>query len=185
MSVPLAALRRPRVIVAVAALVALTAAPAHAIDGVSLELGTGDGVDMGRAGVQWDWNVRWLQGANWHVGGYWDVALGYWKRRDTAPDQHDDLVDLGVTPVFRFQPNGFVGPYVEAGIGFHLLSHSSIGDKRMSTAFQFGDHIGIGYRFGAKSGYDVGYRFQHVSNGGIKHPNSGINFHQVRVQYRF
>ena len=42
------------------------------------------------------------------------------------------------------------GPYVEAGIGLHLLSHSSIGDKRLSTAFQFGDHLGVGYRFGAK-----------------------------------
>jgi hypothetical protein len=55
----------------------------------------------------------------------------------------------------------------------------------MSTAFQFGSHIGLGYRFGAKRSYEIGYRFQHISNAGIKKPNPGINFHQVRVQYHF
>lgn len=164
----------------------LTAAqPSHAIDGMSLELGGGDGVDMGRLGVQWDWNKRWFQGRNWHLGGYWDVAVGYWNRGDTRAGEHDDLFDLGVTPVFRIQPNGLVGPYVEAGIGVHLLSHSSIGDRRMSTSFQFGDHVGLGYRFGAKGAFDVGYRFQHLSNASIKRPNPGINFHQIRLQYNF
>ena len=53
----------------------------------------------------------------------------------------------------------------------------------MSTAFQFGNHIGVGYRFGAKGSYDLGYRFQHLSNASIKRPNAGINFNQVRLQY--
>jgi opacity protein-like surface antigen len=90
-----------------------------------------------------------------------------------------------LTPVFRLQPNALAGPYVEAGIGFHLLSHSSIGDNRLSTAFQFGSHVGVGYRFGAKHSFEVGYRFQHISNAGIKDPNAGMNFHQVRAQYHF
>jgi hypothetical protein len=83
------------------------------------------------------------------------------------------------------QPNGLVGPFIEAAVGFHLLSHTSIGDRRMSTAFQFGNHIGVGYRFGAKAHYELGYRFQHLSNASIKRPNPGINFHQIRLQYHF
>jgi len=66
-----------------------------------------------------------------------------------------------------------------------LISNSSIGDTRMSTAFQFGSHIGFGYRFGVTNSFDIGYRFQHLSNAGIKHPNSGINFHQIRLQHNF
>jgi len=31
--------------------------------------------------------------------------------------------------------------------------------------------------------YDLSYRFQRISNGNIKHPNDGINFHQIRLQY--
>jgi lipid A 3-O-deacylase len=167
------------------AVLASTALPSRALDGVSFEVGSGDGVRMGRAALQWDWKSRMLQGANWHVGGYWDVALGYWNRNDTRPGEHDELYDFGLTPVLRLQPNGLTGPYIEAGIGLHLLSHTSIGDKQMSTAFQFGNHAGVGYRFGPKGSYEIGYRFQHISNAGIKKPNPGVNFHQLRVQYHF
>jgi hypothetical protein len=169
----------------VLALLALAAAPARALDGVSFEVGGGDDIKMGRAALQWDWSTRLLRGANWHVGGYWDVALGYWNSDHSRPGRHDELFDFGLTPVLRLQPNALAGPYVEAGLGLHVLSHTSIGDKQMSTAVQFGSHIGVGYRFGAKRSYEVGYRFQHVSNAGIKKPNPGINFHQIRVQYHF
>ena len=162
----------------------LAGATAAAVDGVAAEAGQGDGTDMGRLAVQWDWTQRWLQGSNWHLGGYWDLGLGYW-RRDAAPRQNGSIADLGLTPVFRLQRNDLQGPYVEAAIGFHYLSRTQIGDKRLSTRFQFGDHLGVGYRFGARQAWDVGYRYQHLSNAGIKRPNNGINFHQVRLQYHF
>jgi hypothetical protein len=166
-------------------LMVCSAAPAHAVDGVAFEIGSGDSVDMARVAVQWHWKKRWFQGANWHLGGYWDIAFGYWHRGSARPGEHEDLYEIGLTPVFRVQPNGLVGPYVEAAIGLHLLSHTSIGDRRMSTNYQFGDHVGLGFRFGAKAHYDLGYRFQHLSNASIKRPNPGINFHQIRLQYNF
>jgi hypothetical protein len=159
-------------------------APSHAIDGIAVEGGRGDGADMGRLGVQWDWNKRWFQGQNWHVGGYWDLAVGYWKR-SSPPGFNEEITDIGFTPVFRLQQNDLRGPYLEAAIGFHLLSKTSLGDKRFSTRFQFGDHVGAGVRFGPKGQYDLGYRFQHLSNADIKKPNNGIEFHQIRFQYHF
>ena len=33
--------------------------------------------------------------------------------------------------------------------------------------------------------YDLGYRFQHLSNADIKKPNDGINFNQIRFSYHF
>ena len=57
--------------------------------------------------------------------------------------------------------------------------------ENFGSSFQFGDHIGAGVRFGDKGRYDVGYRYQHLSNAGIKEPNQGINFHQLRLQYHF
>jgi opacity protein-like surface antigen len=159
-------------------------ATANAVDSVSLEAGRGDGTDMVRVGIQWDWTKRWLQGENWHVGGYWDLALGQWHR-SSPPGFNEDITEIGLTPVFRLQRNDRLGPYVEAGIGAHLLSRTSLGDKRFSTAFQFGDHVGAGIRFGANGAFDLAYRFQHLSNGGIKDPNDGMNFHQIRFQYRF
>ncbi|MBI4195466.1 MAG: acyloxyacyl hydrolase [Betaproteobacteria bacterium] len=159
-------------------------APAGAIDGISVEAGSGDGTDMGRIGVQRDWKTRWFQGQNWHLGGYWDLAVGYWHR-SAPPGFNDDITEIGLTPVFRLQQNDLRGPYLEGAIGFHLLSRTSLGDKRFSTQFQFGDHLGLGVRFGPGGRYDFGYRFQHLSNAGIKKPNNGIEFHQIRFQYRF
>jgi len=158
--------------------------PARAIDGVAVEIGNGDSTDMARIAIQYDWKQRWFQGANWHLGGYWDLGLGQWHR-SAAANQNADITEIGVTPVFRVQQNSLRGPYGELAIGAHFLSNTSIGDKHFSTSFQFGDHLGVGYRFGAKGAYDLSYRYQHLSNGGIKRPNSGMNFSQIRLQYHF
>ena len=166
-------------------LLGVASAPALAIDGIAVEAGNGDSTDMGRVAIQWDWKSRWFQGKDWHLGGYWDLGVGYWKWRDPLPGQNEEIVEIGLTPVLRLQPNDLKGLYVEAGIGAHVLSRSTIGSKRFSTLFQFGDHMGAGYRFGDKGAFDLGYRYQHLSNASIKRPNNGINFHQIRLQYHF
>lgn len=157
------------------------------VDGIAVEGGTGDdGVDMVRVAVQWDWKKPLYQGRNWHLGAHLDLGLGYWTD-NAAPGRNDDLFEIGLTPVFRVQRDAgvFRGIYGEAAVGAHLLSHTSIGDRRMSTAFQFGSHAGVGYRFGTKDAFDVSYRFQHFSNASIKRLNQGINFNQIRLQYHF
>lgn len=169
----------------------LVPASAHAVDGISLELGSSDStnasVDMGRVGLQWNWSKRWALGSNWHIGGYWDVTFGHWSN-DSPQRTNSSVTDFGITPVFRLQQTNASGasPYLEAAVGFHLLSDTSVSQQRkFSTMFQFGDHVGVGLRFGHKQAFDLGYRYQHLSNAGIKKPNQGINFHQVRLQYSF
>ena len=163
----------------------LSAMPACALDGVTFEGGWGSSdTAMARASFQWDWKTRLLQGANWHVGGYWDAGLSYWNHDNTPTGQNDELFDFNLTPVFRLQPNGLAGPYTEAGVGAHILTSSSIGNRSMGASYQFGAHVGLGYRFDRK-GFEIGYRFQHISNAGITEPNDGINFHQLRLQYHY
>jgi hypothetical protein len=168
-----------------AGVLALAGNPALAVSGVAVEAGQGDGTDMGRIAVQWAWSKRWFEGQEWHLGGYWDLGAGYWNRDDVRPGQNDEIFEIGLTPVFRVQRNDLGGPYAELGIGAHILSRTSLGDKRFSTLFQFGDHLGVGYRFGPKGAFDLSYRYQHLSNGSIKRPNNGINFNQIRLQYHF
>ncbi len=166
---------------------AMSSGVAWSADGVALELGNGNGADMGRVGLVWDWGKKWFAEGDWHVGGYWDVSLGYWDAHSSAGG-NNDIVDVGVTPVFRLQQNTLSGlaPYVEGGIGLRLLSATQVNaDRKLGSAFQFGDHVGVGLRFGSKGQYDLGYRYQHLSNGGIKDPNQGINFNQIRFTYRF
>ncbi len=155
------------------------ATPAMAIDGVAVEAGSGNGADMWRVGVQWDWDKRWLETGNWHLGAYWDLQAGQWKGKERR------ITDIGFTPVFRFQQTrrDSFSPYIEGAIGFHLISKTRLDDERaFGSAFQFGDHVGIGARFGERGRYDLSLRLQHLSNGSIKEPNDGINFAQVRFQ---
>lgn len=164
------------------------ASPAsRAVDGISVEAGNGNATDMARIGLQWDWQKKWFTGGSWHVSGYWDASLGYWHGHSAAGD-NQNITDIGLTPVFRLQQNNpsGVAPYLEGAIGFHLLSRTFINaDRKFGSSFQFGDHVGAGIRFGPKGAYDLSYRFQHLSNGGIKEPNQGINFNQIRFAYHF
>jgi lipid A 3-O-deacylase len=164
---------------AAAAVMLVASGSVRAVDGASFEVGSGNGVDLWRAGIQWKWQKRWFEGKDWHVGGYWDLQLGQWNGAS-------NITDISLTPTFRLQRNAGYGPYLEGAIGFHYLSGKNItAGKQFSTNFQFGDHIGAGMRFGDQGNWDLGVRFQHVSNGGIKKPNPGINFTQLRLQYHF
>jgi lipid A 3-O-deacylase len=163
---------------AAGALCLAAAAPARAVDGYSVEAGHGDeDTNLVRVGVQWKWHWKARERHRFHMTGYWDLSFGAWSKDHT-------LYDVGFTPVFRLQREDGPGPYAEAAIGFHFLSEVNIAQGRVfSSHFQFGDHIGLGYRFGEGGKYDVSVRVQHLSNGGIDRPNPGINFLQLRLQY--
>lgn len=172
-------------------LLALAAPPTRALDGLSFAGGpdasSNANVDLYRVGAQWDWHKRWFETAGWHLGGYWDLQAGYWDN-SSENKTNSGLWELAFTPVFRVQQNqpSAFSPYVEFGVGAHLLSETSVStQRRFGTAFQFGSHAGIGARFGPKNAFDLGYRFQHLSNASIKTPNNGINFHVLRLGYWF
>jgi len=159
--------------------------PAHAVDSVSLEVASASRTQAVRAGLQWDWSSKWWQSNGTHIGGYWDLSLGQWRAtRFQNRDATQSITDLGFTPVFRFQRDDMRGLYGEFGIGAHYLTglYDNNG-KHLSTHFQFGDHIGIGYVF--RNGLDLGLRYQHFSNGGYSEPNDGVNFVVLRLRYGF
>ncbi len=169
----------------VSAMLVMQAVPAWAMDGVAVEVGQDRETEMARLALQWQWSNRWLQVQSWHVGGHWDLSVAQWQRDQTVAGERTQITEIGLTPVFRLQGNDLRGLYLEGGIGAHLLSATQLGNKRFSTAFQFGDHLGFGYRFGARGAMDVSYRYQHLSNADIKKPNDGINAHQLRLHYWF
>lgn len=158
-------------------LIALLCLPraAAALDGVSFEGGRGSGeTNLVRMGLQWRGHDKWLEHSSWHVAHYMDLAFGGWNNGNRT------VYDVGVTPVFRFE-RASGSPYFEAAIGFHAVSRLEFENNReTSTKFQFGDHLGVGILRGR---YDFGLRLQHLSNGGIRNPNPGINFLIFRVQY--
>ena len=97
------------------------------------------------------------------------------------------LVAFGVYPVLRYDIGQMAGvvPYLEAAIGFNLLTHTWIEERRLSTAFQFGEFVGVGFAFGDKRQFDIGARDQHISNADIKRPNDGLTYGSIVFQYHF
>jgi opacity protein-like surface antigen len=178
-----------KLIAAAAALLAMHSAFAadnQLVDSVSLDVGTGSKIKIVRLGVQKDWDARWFQSNGTHLSGYWDASFAYWRgnQANNVPGAHMHLSDLGFTPVFRFENDNKKGIYYEGGIGVHRLSDLyNNDDNRLSTRFQFGDHIGVGYVFDNK--WEVGAKIQHFSNGGYKKPNSGVNFIELKASYHF
>jgi hypothetical protein len=161
----------------------------YAVDGVFIEYGEANNVEMSRVGALWDWDGSWLDDGDWQVTGFWEASLGRW-RGHRPDDNNQTITEVGITPVFRFAPKSAVAgmtPYLEGGfIGLHLISPTFIyNDRKFGSAFQFGNHIGFGARFGGQRQFDLGYRFQHLSNGDIKQPNQGVNFSQLHFIYHF
>jgi len=85
--------------------------------------------------------------------------------------------DVNATSIWRNEkPWG----YWEAGFGGYLLSKTINNDEnRLPSSWQFGSHIGFGFRLGKNQTLGVGV--QHLSNAGIKQPNGGIDL--LFVQY--
>jgi lipid A 3-O-deacylase len=172
--------------VTLAAVLACTSSFSSAVDSASVEFGSGDKTKMARIGAQWKWESQWWKSNGTHISGYWDATLAQWRgnRFQNIPGNTQNITAIGITPVFRLQNDNHKGLYVEAGIGAHLLSELYDNDSRkLSTRFQFGDHVGVGYVFG--NNLDLGLKIQHFSNGSIKKPNSGVDFAVVRIRHQF
>jgi hypothetical protein len=171
-----------------AALLALLASvPAFAgVGSAALEAGGGARVQMVRASVQMPWGGPMWQSNGTHIAAHWDLSVAQWRGNayQNVPGQRQNITVIGATPTFRFQRDGARGFYLEGAIGYHLLSELYDNDSnKLSTAFQFGDHVGVGYVF--NNGWDATFKVQHFSNGGIKRPNSGVNFLVLRVARPF
>lgn len=167
-----------------------SASAAHAADGLfdsaSVEAGGGEHMQLVRLAAQRDWNQAWLPTHGYHLSGYWDANVAFWRanRWLDVPGQSHNLGVVGITPVFRWEADDKRGFYADAGIGAALFSDVYRNTHRqLSTAFEFADHIGAGYTFANK--WEVSARLQHYSNGGIKHPNGGVNLFFLKAGHRF
>ena len=155
-----------------------------------LQAGTTGNTHGLTAGATWDWPQQWTLGGG-RVTGYWEASVSQWSyvaAHESAYTRRTAwLAQVGLIPVFRLRPTGGASPwFFEAGVGFTLTSSLYETDrKRFSTSFNFADHLAVGRNFGQRSGHELSLRLQHFSNGGIKRPNPGEDFIQLRYAYRF
>ncbi len=159
---------------------------ASAFDSTTLELLTGNQSEVIRLGLRSPTNVKFAPFPQSKVTLAWQYSLAYWRenRPENDPSRSESLIDLGLTPIWRLGSPNAAGWYGEAGIGAHILSkHYNNNGREFSTKFQFASHLGGGYAF--EDHWMLAVKVEHVSNGGIKHPNPGANFIGVQIGRRF
>lgn len=136
------------------------------------------------ATVPWQhWRAS-LWGAE--VRGYWDASLSRWAA-DGAHHNRVHSTVLEVTPSFRLVPNAGRSPFfLDAGVGASLANHRYVTQNAaFSTRLNFASHIGAGFAFGDQRRHEIQLRIHHVSNAGLKKPNPGETFVQLRYALHF
>ncbi len=151
---------------------------------VFVQAGKEGGTDSATLGLTWDTPVRWSLGGG-VLALFAEASVSEWSY-PTLGDRAT-LTQVAAVPVFRFRGAGGASPwFAEAAVGLSLTNHLyDDGRKHFSTAFNFADHLGVGYDFGSHRQHELAARVEHFSNGSIKEPNPGKTFLQVRYAYRF
>ena len=126
--------------------------------------------------------------ANWNLPWHWDLGRA-WELRCR--------LDLTAGCLTGEGENGFVGtigpslvleqgrfPLVlVGGVSPTVLSRDTFGSTDFGVPFQFTSHVGLRCHLG--SHFDVGYRFQHMSNAHLSDHNPGLDLHMFTLGYRF
>lgn len=156
----------------------LAAASSLAPDGLDFTGGYGDNIAIYGIGVRWDSICACAPLKSAGIDLRLAAQVAYWRGHE-HPASNSSIWDFGLTPIFHWSgPDvAAIRPFLEAGIGAHLISETRINTERgFSTAFQFGEIGVVGFGFGDKHRYEVGALVQHVSNGAIKEPNNGLTY---------
>lgn len=163
----------------------LAAATTHA-GSVQAVLGASHDVDVLRLGWRSDAWRTWTKPGGTRLELRTQADLSYWHAR--GPDMAQrEATDLGITPILHtVWPGGQTwAPYLDVGAGLHLVSHTRIGRRDLSTAVQFGELIGAGLMLDPQRRLGIGVLVQHESNGGIKKPNGGFTYVALTLSYRY
>jgi hypothetical protein len=154
--------------------------------GVFVEGGISDDSRSAVAGIAWTW----VQPSKWGAGnasGYLETSIGEWAcHRREGERYHACSTQFGITPVLRYTPESWEHWYMELGIGADVIAPAWKTDqRRFATEFNFGDHVGIGRKFGDEGRDEIELRAEHYSNGGYRNPNPGENWFQLRYMHWF
>src|SRR5947209_20168793 len=84
---------------------------------------------------------------DWQLDRAWTARAMYWNAEHPKPyGKH--LWDASLVPTLRLSERQFelVQPFIEVGVGAHLLSATAIDHRPLSTAFQFCEQAALGVR---------------------------------------
>jgi lipid A 3-O-deacylase len=149
--------------------------PSWALEGASAEHGS----YSLSAGLVWPWPWRRATGSGEWTGAT-ELFVSHWS--SDVQGERESRTQVGALPVFRYRfGGGWSDWFAEVGIGLTWMDALYRTDNhQFSTQFNFINVIGLGRSFGVQREQALSLRVAHFSNGGIKNPNPGENFVQLR-----
>ncbi|GIL03510.1 acyloxyacyl hydrolase [Betaproteobacteria bacterium PRO7] len=165
---------------------ASAAGPARWRIGVAAEAGHGNGTDTVRLALVAAPAAPLWSRATTGLATFGEISVAHWRFPQPNAADRRRITVVGLTPYLRLRDARIARWFFDFGIGLNTLSDLyETRDRRFSTHFQFSDHLAVGRSFGDHDEFELSYRFVHYSNAGIRHPNPGVNFHVLRLEYRF
>ncbi|MFA9461329.1 acyloxyacyl hydrolase [Thiohalorhabdus methylotrophus] len=169
------------------------AAPAAAAERwIGLEVGTSDtsrvdprAVDARRFNLSGRWSLPRARFGQWALVPYGELTVGAIRTWNAGEGQNLALNETGVRLLFQLHYLPWGRLFLEAGSGPMYLSDTRIGDLDLGSKLQFRSHAGLGVRLGSTKRWEVVYWYSHTSNANLSSPNPGINFHTVRLGFRY
>ena len=155
-------------------------------DGASLQAGFGGkGTSLAGLGIVWDWDFQRMR-RKAELTAHTEVMVNHW-RYNAIGDGSAQLTQIVLLPSLRMRLDRGASPwFIELGIGASWMDQGfETPRKRFGSRWNFYDMMGIGRSFGAEHEHELGLRWVHVSNAGLKQPNPGQDFLQVRYVHRF
>jgi hypothetical protein len=120
----------------------------------------------------WRWNLS----TDWHLQSRLGISAGWLGERG------DNSLVGNLGPILEVSRAAFPLS-LEGGFSPTYISRHHFGSTDLGSHAQFTSHIGLNWD--VFSHWRLGYRLEHMSNGGLDHPNPGFNVHAVSIAYLF
>ncbi|MDB5900570.1 MAG: hypothetical protein JWP41_4172, partial [Ramlibacter sp.] len=171
-------------------LLAAGLAPAQAADfrpdALAVQAGAGaSGTATAGVGLVWDWDLERLR-RKAEITAHTELLLNH-LRADDFGGGSQGFTQVVVLPSLRMRLDRGQSPwFVEVGIGASWMDKLLVTPhKTFSTQWNFYDVVGVGYSLDDQRRHELGLRWVHISNAGIKKPNPGQDLLQLRYVARF
>ena len=134
--------------------------------------------DFYQAEVFGNWKLPWSLdlGKEWRIDPRLDLTAGWL----TDDGKHAALGSLGPSLVLKRER---LPLSLDVGASPTLISRHHFPEQNLGRTLQFTTHAGLEWRFAEH--WSLGYRFQHMSNGGLSKHNPGLNMHLFGLAYQF
>jgi hypothetical protein len=139
-------------------------------------------------GLEFFSSNTWFDGGNWYCVPYLELLAAYWEGdagHTGITSLHEGGVSTYLRGIRKKQPGGKLRPYADVGLGLHYITEDRIEGKELGRQWLAGSNVGIGLILGESERFDAGLRIRHLSNGGTRDINWGINHYMMRVAVRF